>query len=283
MKKAIKKIFMLRSMLSVLISGFLVILAALPTYAIDLSDLKMPNEKATAGTNVPNVRLFDSNGKTFNLKDIMDNKPLIISMIYTRCPSACSVVTGSLRSAVTGTNGLGKNFNVLSVSFDTRDKPENLETFRKKYGFDGKTWRVASGEEEEIKKLVTALDFRYIYDPSSEEFMHPNFSVVLTPDGRISKYVYGMSPRARELRLSVLEAKKGSSSFSLADGFLLKCFRFNPATKTYNVDWAFLLNIFIGITSIIFMILFAFGRHILSLVKKMARYVLGPKKSGSRV
>ena len=283
MENSIKKIFMLSSTLFVFILGFWGILLAEPAYALNLSDLKLPNERATVGTNVPDVRLFDSSGRTFKLKDIIDDKPLVISMIYTRCTSACSVVTDSLRTAVAGTNGLGKDFNVISVSFDTRDKPENLESFRKKFGFDSKTWIVASGEEDEIKKLVTAVDFRYVYDPSSDEFLHPNFSVVLTPDGRISKYVYGMTPRVRDLKLSVLEAKKGSSSFSLADGFFLKCFRFNPATKTWNVEWYFLLNIFIGVTSIIFMILWGFGEDILSFARRMIHSIFSPKKSESKV
>lgn len=276
MKKSVKKRILHHIAFAVFILFYGAGTAA-ATATLDLSSLKMPNEKATIGSDVPNVKLFDSSGKAFNLKDIMGGKPLIVSMVYTRCPSACGVVTDALRSAVKGSGGLGRDFNVLSVSFDKRDKPENLEGFRKKYGFDGKTWMVASGDEEEIKKLAAAIDFRYIYDPSVDEFLHPNMVTMLTPEGRISRYIYGMTPRARDLRLASLEAKKGSSSFSIADGFYLKCFKFDPATRTYNVDWTFVMQLITGITSMGGMLLWAWGRELLALIKKVLG-LLGIKK-----
>lgn len=226
-------------------------------YALESSDIGLPNERNTLGRNVPNVRLFDSKGKQFTLKDIMDGKPLVISPIYTRCTTACFTITDSLREVVAKTEGLGKDFKALSLSFDARDKPEDLEKFRKQWAFDGVNWIAAAGEEGEIKKLLDSIDFHYKFDTATGEFLHSNLVVVLTPDLRISRYLHGVLPKERDLRLSVMEAKKGTSRLSSFDGFWLKCFKFDSATGTYKTDWIFLGEIFmagmtIGGTFIIF-------------------------------
>lgn len=231
-------------------------------HAQETIELRMPDEKATLGKKLPEVKLFDAAGRQFSIKDIMDNKPLVISPIYTRCTTACFTITDSLREVVAKTGGLGKEFKVLSLSFDTRDKPEDLEKFQKQWALDGETWVVASGEEGEIKKLLTALDFRYRYDKTTGEFLHPNLIVAITPDGRVSRYLNGVLPKERDLRLTVMEAKKGLSMLSPFDGFYLRCFTFDNATGTYRTDWKFIAETVLGGSTILTIFLFFFGRDI---------------------
>ncbi len=231
-------------------------------YAQDPMELRMPDEKATLGKKLPEVKLFDAAGRQFFLKEIMDNKPLLISPVYTRCTTACFTITDSLREVVAKTGGLGKEFNVLSLSFDTRDSVEDLEKFRQQWSLDGETWVVASGEEGEVKKLLTALDFRYKYDNTTGEFLHPNLIVAITPDGRVSRYLNGVLPKERDLSLTVMEAKKGLSMLSPFDGFYLRCFTFDGATGTYRTDWKFISETVLGSATILTIFLFFFGRDI---------------------
>lgn len=231
-------------------------------YAISVSDIGLPNERNTLGRNVPDVRLFDSGGRQFNLKDVMDGKPLVISPVYTRCTTACFTITDNLRDTVAKTEGLGKAFRVISLSFDKRDTKEDLEKFRKQWSLDGVNWIAAAGEEGEIKKFLDAIDFHYMFDSETGEFLHSNLVVVLTPDLRISRYLHGIQPKERDLRLSVMEAQKGTSRLSPFDGFFLKCFKFDGATGTYKTDWIFLGEIFMAGITIGGTFLIFFGKDI---------------------
>ncbi len=225
-------------------------------------DVAMPDEKATLGKPIPNARLFDSKGKEFHIKDITGGKPLVISFIYTRCLTACLVITDSLNDAVTKAGGLGKDFKVLTLSFDPMDMVHDLDKFKRQWRLNEDNWIVAAGEKEEIKKVVDAVQFRYIYDMASREFLHPNFIVILTPDGKISRYLYGVSPREKDFKLGIIEAKKGGTSFSVLDGFLLRCFRFDDATKSYKVDYGFLIHLVMGSITIIGIFLVVWGKDI---------------------
>ncbi len=227
-------------------------------------DVKMPDTKKTLGKYIPNVQFFDPKGRDFFLKDFIANKPLIISLIYTRCPTTCLIITDSLKDVVSEVGGLGKDFNVLSLSFDYRDTPHDLGKFNKQWNLNGKFWKVASGNRKELKKFLEAVDFHYTFDSATGEFLHPNFLVILTPGGKISKYLYGVSPNANSLKMSILEAKKGSTSFTALDGFLLQCYAYDPATGTYKIDYSFILEIVMGSVTIITIFMVVWGKSIYS-------------------
>ncbi len=243
---------------------FIAFFATLPVYARGPLDVKMPDMKKTLGKNVPNVQLFDSKGRDFFLKDFMANKPLVISLIYTRCTTTCLIITDNLKEVVSEIGGLGKDFNVLTVSFDPRDTPHDLRVFNIQWHLNGKSWKVASGDEKELKKFLEAIDFHYAFDSMTGDFFHPNFLVTLTPDGKISKYLYGVKPKAKNLKLSILEAKEGSSSFTALDGFLLQCYTYDPATGTYKLDYSFILEIVMGAATIITIFTVVWGKSIYS-------------------
>ncbi len=227
-------------------------------------EIKMPDEKRTLATDVPNVRLFDSQGRDFFLKDFIAEKPLVVSLIYTRCITTCLTITDNLKGVVPKIGGLGEDFNILTLSFDPRDTTHDLGKFRRQWKLNGTSWKVASGDESELKKFLETIDFHYSFDNITGEIIHPNFLVLLTPGGKISKYLYGVLPRENNLKLGIIEAKQGSSSFSALDGFLLQCYTYDPATGSYKLDYAFILEIVLGALTIFTIFAVVFGKDVYS-------------------
>jgi len=228
----------------------------------------MPEERSSLGKRVPDVRLIDADGRSLSLMDITEGKPLVLSLIYTRCTTACLLITDGLIDVVDKVGGLGEKYNVLTLSFDPADTTERLKGYRDRYGLVRKGWFVAGGDRGEVERLLKAIDFQYILDKATGEFIHPNLLVILTPDGRVSRYIYGVSYRERDLRLSLINAKKGISSLSVTEGILLRCYRFNPLTGNYETDWAFIMHLFGGISFFLSVFIALSRRRLLSFLKK---------------
>lgn len=209
----------------------LLLLLVLLSWANEL----LPDEKKTIGTYVPDVSLEDSDGRVFSIKGL--NKVVVLNPIYTRCTSACPLMTQGLKKAI---KDLREDLLVLSLTFDPKDGLEDLRRFREVHNLP-ENWYVVRSKEAE--KLLRAIDYRYRYDEKLGEFDHPNLYVVLTPSGRVSRYLYGVNPKLRDLELAVLEAKREEVRLSPIEGFWLRCFRYNPERGTYEVDWFFVLNV----------------------------------------
>lgn len=255
---------MLRKLLLTL---FLVVFSVVAASA----ELTMPNEKKTLGKSLPDVRLIDSNGRGLPLKEIIGGKPLILSLIYTKCTTTCLLITDSITDVVGKLGGLGDKYNVLTLSFDPADiNPKRLDEFRRTWRLDREGWIVAGGEKEEVDKLLKAIDFGYIFDKATGEFLHPNLLVILTPDGRVSRYFYGVTYNDKDVKLSLLEAKKGVSKLSVAEGFLLRCFQFDPITMTYRTDWAFIMHIFGGVAFFLSVFIVLMGKKTLLSIRRLS-------------
>ncbi|MBF0606798.1 MAG: SCO family protein [Candidatus Magnetobacterium sp. LHC-1] len=232
--------------------------------------LSSPNEALTLGKNVPNVTLIDSHGKQRTLMEIIGNKPLVISLIYIRCETACLLITDSLMGTVEKVGDLGKGYNVLTLSFDHTDTPEMLAKFATTWQLDRPGWTVVTGEEKELEKLLKAIDFSYRLDEETGDFIHPNLLVLLTPTGKISKYIYGVNYNDRDLKLSIIAAKQGSSSASLTEGLLLWCYQYDPLTGSYKLDLALILEVISGLLFFISVVFFFFGRQVISSIRSFA-------------
>lgn len=182
----------------------------------------------------------DENGQSVQLGQYFGNKPVILSLAYYECPMLCTLVLNGMASALKVLNfDIGKQFEVVTVSFDPRETPElaaaKKKNYMKEYGRAGAAsgWHFLTGEQESIRRLTEAVGFRYKWDPDSKQFAHAAGIIVLTPQGRISRYFYGVEFAPRDLRLGLIEAADGKIGTAV-DQLLLFCFHYDPKTGRYG-------------------------------------------------
>jgi protein SCO1/2 len=187
------------------------------------------------------LTFVDETGKITPLRNYFDGKPAILVLAYYDCPMLCTLVLNGLVKALrTLSLSVGADFNVLTVSFDSREKPElaaaKKQIYLQAYNRPGaeQSWHFLTGEEDAIQQLTQAVGFRYEYDAKSDQFAHASGVVILTPEGKISKYFYGVEHSARDIRLGLVEASEGKIG-SLVDQVLLLCFHYDPAGAKYSL------------------------------------------------
>jgi protein SCO1/2 len=218
----------------------------------------------------------DEHGRAVKLAEYFRDKPVVLSLVYYDCPQLCTqVLTGLLGTLKTLPMTPGKDFISLSVSFDPREKPElaagkKAEYIRRlnKPGVeDG--WHFLTGEEPAIRALTKAVGFRFVWDPVTKQYAHASGIIILTPQGKVSRYMYGIgtSPLGgppeyppRDLRFSLLDASGGKIG-SLADQIILYCYMYDPERGAYGLVISRLLKIFGGLTIVTLAALFIFLRR----------------------
>src|SRR5579859_5161223 len=158
----------------------------------------------------------DETGKTVQLGDYFGQKPVILALVYYECPMLCTQVLNGLLTSLKGMPlDVGKQFNVVTVSFNPKETP-GLALNKKRvyvglYGRPGAAdgWHFLTGDEASIHALTQAVGFHYAYDSVSDQFAHATGIMVLTPQGKISRYFFGIDYASRDLRLSLVEASAG--------------------------------------------------------------------------
>jgi len=201
------------------------------------------------------LTFVDENGRSVQLKDYFNpGKPVVLSLVYFTCPMLCTQVTnGLLNSLKLQTLDIGKDFEVLTVSIDPTDKPVMAKAKQEMYtgiyarptGAAG--WHFLTGQEPQIKALADSVGFHYAYDPESHQYAHASGIMVLTPDGRVSRYFYGIEYHARDLRLGLVEASGGKIGTPV-DALLLLCCQYDPHTGRYGVLIARIMKAAAGFT-----------------------------------
>jgi protein SCO1/2 len=183
----------------------------------------------------------DHTGRTVRLGRYFGEKPTVLSLVYYECPMLCTLeLNGLLRSLKAVGLSAGDDFTVLTVSFDPEETPELAARKRESYlkQLDGGSahdgWHFLTGEESNIRRLCEAVGFHYAYDPERDEYAHPSGIVLLTPEGRIARYLYGIDYAAKDLRLGLVEASEGKIG-SPTDQLLLLCYGYDPATGKYGL------------------------------------------------
>lgn len=202
----------------------------------DLTIIEHPNDQLPL-----DLTFRDDHGKQVRLGDYFQgNVPVILSMNYSNCPMLCQV---QLNGLVTGLDRVlwtaGKEFQVVSVSIDPTETPEKALKTKQKYldlygrpeSADG--WHFLTGDEASIQKLADTIGFQFRYVPERAEYAHPALLTLCTPDGRISRYMYGVEFPPQTLRLSLVEASEGKIG-TTTDRFLLFCFHYDPSTGAYG-------------------------------------------------
>ena len=183
----------------------------------------------------------DEAGNPVKLGDYFGSKPVVLSLVYYTCPQLCNQVLNGLTSSLSTLRdfNIGKEFNVVTVSFDPREKPElaakKKETYIQWYKRAGAAdgWHFLTGDQEQIDRLTDAVGFRYHWDAASQQFVHASGVMLLTPEGKLSRYFYGIEYSAKDLRLGLVEASDGKIG-SPVDQILLYCFHYDPEQGKYG-------------------------------------------------
>jgi protein SCO1/2 len=186
----------------------------------------------------------DENGKEVKLGEYFGKRPVILALVYYECPMLCNEVlnglTGTLKSLTFDT---GKDFDVVAISFDARenDKPDlaknKKESYMKRYGRPGTEngWHFLTGTQSEIDKVTKAVGFNYKWDEQSNQFAHAGGIMVTTPEGKLSRYLYGIDYAPKDVKFAVMESAQNKIG-SAAEQLMLYCFHYDPATGKYGLS-----------------------------------------------
>lgn len=192
------------------------------------------------------TEFYDLEGKTVELSDFFDGKhPVILNFVYFNCPRVCTFGTDGVLEAINETDSLklGEDYKVLTISFNDRETPEVASKKAKRY-FENlrddsnadASWKFLTGNAENIVNLTNSVGFKFKEDDDGE-FAHPSGVIVLTPEGKISRYLYGIQYNKKDFRLALVEAADGRiGNSSIANAVLLFCYKFDPVGKRYALQ-----------------------------------------------
>ena len=185
--------------------------------------------------------LADETGRAVHLGDYFGARPVVLVFAYYECPMLCTQVINGLSSALSVLSlEPGKDFEIVTVSFDPRDTPATAAAkkavYVQRYKRPGaaQAWHFLTGNQESIARLTKAAGFRYAWDEQTKQFAHPTGAIVLTPDGRLARYLFGIDYGPRDLRLALVEASAGKVG-SRVDSLLLYCYHYDPLTGRYGL------------------------------------------------
>jgi protein SCO1/2 len=224
-----------------LLSGVVLVFCACPSWAEDAPNPPDVGIDQKLNAQVPLELEFQNEaGRTVRLEDCIDGKPTILVLAYYRCPMLCTQVLNGLVHGLKGVPfNAGDKFNVVAVSFDAREKPElaarKKSTYVEDYGRPGadQGWHFLTGEQSAIDALAEAVGFRYRYDKERDQFAHGSGILILTPQGRVSRYFYGIDFGPLDLRLGLVDASEKRIG-SPVDRVLLLCYGYDPNTGKYT-------------------------------------------------
>jgi protein SCO1/2 len=189
----------------------------------------------------------DWEGRPFRLRSAFDGtKPVVLALVYYDCPMLCGLILSGMAKAMRESGlVLGRDYEAVTLSFDPQEKPAQAAERRRGYlqslgaSDAAGAWPFLVGSEAASRTVADAVGFRYALDPATGEWAHLATIFVLTPDGRVSRYLYGIEYPKKEFRLAVVEAADGKVGTSF-DRFLLTCYRYDPATRRYEpYAWGF--------------------------------------------
>ncbi len=182
----------------------------------------------------------DEDGTVVKLGDYFGQRPVILVLGYYECPMLCTLVLNGMVEALQDLKlDMGKQFSVVNVSINPKETPKlaaaKKQTYLKRYGRHGAAagWHFLTGNESAIHQLAQEVGFGYAYDPSIQQYAHPSGLIILTPDGKVARYLFGVSFSPKELDAALQDAthqKVGSP----VEQFILLCFHYSPLTGKYG-------------------------------------------------
>jgi protein SCO1/2 len=194
------------------------------------------------GENVPlDIKFYDEYGKTITLAELVKGKPTIISLVYYRCPGICSPLMSGLGAVLDEIDlETGKDFNTLTISFDPSEnyilaaekKKNYFATFRKR-AVSEDAWRFLTADSINIKRITEAVGFKYI--KQDNDFVHSGVLTVISPEGKITRYLYGIDFLPFDVKMALMEASKGKVGTTIAKIVKL-CYSYDPEGRKYTLN-----------------------------------------------
>jgi protein SCO1/2 len=192
------------------------------------------------GDYIPQGLYFQSeSGETVELTSLVE-KPTVLSLVYYGCPGICQALLSGVSEVLDLVNAKpGEEYNVITVSFDPKDKPEASVETKKTYlhamveQFPEGSWTFLTGEEETIKKLTNAVGYYYLKE--DEDYTHPTALIILSPDGKIVRYLYGITYLPFDLEMALVEASEGRVGATITK-VLRFCYSYDPEGKRYAIN-----------------------------------------------
>jgi protein SCO1 len=186
------------------------------------------------------LAFIDDTGRAVTLGDYFGKKPLILNLVYYTCPMLCGETLAGLAGTLRMVKfDIGNQFDVVTVSFNPNETPAMAAAKKKdyirRYGRPGAEsgWHFLTGPPASINALTKAVGFQYQYDAKSQQYAHVTAIMVLTPQGRISRYFYGVDFPPKDLRMGLVEATQGKIG-NVVDEVLLYCYHYDPRTGKYG-------------------------------------------------
>ena len=237
----------------VLFTGLVGFLLYLPTYGLQA---QVPTQKPREiegidvtehlGSYIPDTLQFvDEQGHTIQLGDLLHKgKPVVVNFVYYNCPMLCGFVLEGFTKAIKPLDWTpGKEFEIITISFDPKETPaearEAKESYIKMLGKPeaGDGWHFLTASAEASTALARAVGFAYKWDERTQQYVHPTALVFLSPEGKITRYLYGIDYPPQDMRLALLESAQGKvgASASLVDRVLLYCYQYDPEAGSYSL------------------------------------------------
>jgi protein SCO1 len=209
-------------------------------------------------TQVPlDLKFRDESGREVKLGDYFGKKPVVLSMVYYECPMLCGEVLNGESAVFSELKfDIGKEYDVVTVSFDPSETPElarvKKKSFVERYARTGgdEGWHFLTGDQASIEALTKAVGFNYAWDRDTKQFAHAAAIMVLTPDGHLAQYFYGVEYSPKDLRFALVQASQ-SKIGNVVDQILLYCYHYDPRTGKYGAVISRALQIGGGLTVLI--------------------------------
>lgn len=259
---------------SAILTAFIAILVVITPACAHAQFMHEPKEPLTTNTPIPilqqvgidqhigqqlplDLTFRDESGQSVPLRRYFGSRPVLLTLVYYQCSMLCSqVLNGVVSSLLPLKLNVGRDFDVLTVSFDPRDTPalatEKRDTYLRRYGRAGadKGWHFLTGDTPGIEALTKAAGFRYAWDAKIQQYAHASGIMIVTPDGRLSHYLYGIEYAPGDLRLALVQSSEGKLG-NVVDQVLLYCYHYDPATGKYGAVVMNMLRLGGGLTLVL--------------------------------
>ncbi len=192
-----------------------------------------------------NAEFKDEEGRSVKLAEYFNGgRPAILALVYYECPMLCNQILNGLTGSLKGISlDAGKDFDVIAISFDARENDKaglaknKKAAYLERYGRPGSDggWHFLTGEQAAIDEVTAAAGFTYRWDDASNQFAHASAIMIVTPDGKLSRYFYGIDYAPRDVKLSLVDSSENKVG-SVTDQLLLYCYHYDPATGKYGLQ-----------------------------------------------